>query len=109
MRSRHLDREPREQLGDDGRLVDPGACEVGSGEAPLDEQCAPFVVPRDEPCRATPRPLEERVRLVVRLVVRRRVELEDDLARRDDERPRRLERRLQREAPLRRALGGESG
>ncbi len=51
--------------------------------------------------------MRERVCLVVGLDVRRRVELEHDVAGRDDERVRRVDRLLELEPPLLGALGGE--
>ena len=95
------------QPSDHLRFVDTRAPELRSRDAALDEQRATRVVAFLEPHCAASAPELERVGLVVGLCVRRCVQLEHDLAGRDHERVRRVDRLLERERPLIRAVDDE--
>ena len=108
MRRPGVVRQPREDVDDHGRLVRVGQREGRPGNAPLDEERPALVVPREQPNGAVAVPPGERVRLVVGLEVRRRVQLENGVPGRHDERERRVVRLLELEPPGGRALRGEA-
>ena len=104
-----LQRQAREQLGDNCHLIGVDVRERRSRPAPLAEVCPTCVVARNDAHGSVARPALERLRLVIGLEVRRRVQLEHDLPRRHDERVGRVDRLLQLQAPLLGALGDERG
>ena len=109
MRAADLDLEARQQIRDDRRLVDSGVPEPRARHAPLHEERAPLVVAREHAHRAAAVPALERVRLGVGLEVRRRVQLQHGVARRHDERVRRVDRILELELPRLGALAHQPG
>ena len=106
---RDLDLETRHELADDRGLVATDMPELRSRPAALEEERAPLVVASEEPYGAVAAPGRECVRLVLGLVVRRRVELEDDVACREHERVRRVDGFFELERPLLDELGDELG
>ena len=95
--SRDPHREPSQQRRHDGRLVGPRVPERRPRPAALAEERPLLVVAREEPHRAGTVPALERVRLVVGLEMRGRIQLEDGIPGRDDERARRVDRLLELE------------
>ncbi len=77
--------QPRQELGDDGDLVDTRVPETRSRNAALDEKCTSLVVARHEPHGSGARPSLERVALGIGLDVRGSIQLEHDVACRNDE------------------------
>jgi hypothetical protein len=92
-----VDLEARQQLTHDGLLVDACVPETRPRQAALDEERPACIVPRDEPYGAATVPALECVGLAMCVDVRRGVQLEDDLPCRDNERARRVDRRLELE------------
>jgi hypothetical protein len=87
MRLGRLAPETRQELGQDGKLVRRCVPQLRAGPAALDEQGTTFVVPGRQPNGAVAVPELQRIGLVLGLVMRRRVQLEDAVAGRDDQRP----------------------
>ena len=100
MRLGRLAPETRKQVGHDDKLVPGLVPQLRAGPAALEEQRSSLVVPRRETNGAVAVPELQRIGLVLGLVVRRRVQLEDDVAGRDDQRPGIAERLLELEPPL---------
>jgi hypothetical protein len=92
---------------DDLGFLDLAVPELGPRDAPLEEQRTARVVARVKLYRTASVPEGERVGLVVGLLVRRRVQLEHDVAGREHERMRRVDRLLERQRPFRCALRDE--
>lgn len=101
--------EAREQLGDDGEVVDSGMPQLRSRNAALDEESTALAIAGVQQHRSPSAPVLEGVGLGVGFGVRRRVQLENELARRNDERVWRVDRLLELERPLLRAFGYEPG
>ena len=96
-----------QEPGRDRVLVGALLGEEGARHAALEEERTPFVVAREQAHGAPSVPAGERVRLVVGLEMRRRVQLQDSAAGRYDERAGCVERLLEVEIPLGGALGRE--
>ncbi len=92
---RDQQREPGEELRDDGVLVRVGIPETSPRSAALAQERAPRVVSGDEPHRARPVPPGEGIGFAIGLEVRRCVQLEHDLACGHDEGVRRVDRRFE--------------
>ena len=99
MRRADVELQARQQLGDDD-VSSTRRPRALSRHAALEQERPPLVVASDEPHRATAAPELECVGLVIRLEVRRRVQLEHDVTGGDDEGVRRLDRLLELERPL---------
>ena len=107
MRGRRGAGQSLEEPGHDRDLVGALLGEQTAGHAALEEERPPFVVAREQAHGAPSVPAGERVRLVVGLEMRRRVELQDGAAGRHDERAGRVVGLLELEIPLGGALGRE--
>ncbi len=107
MRVPDLDLEPWHQRGHDHGLVDLRVPQPRARPAALHEIRPPLVVAREQAHGSLAAPALERVGLVIRLEVRRRVQLQHRVARRHDERVRRVDRLLELELPRVRALAHE--
>ena len=107
MRRGDRDLESREEPGDDVGLVGVGVPELRARNAALDEQGAAGTIAGVQQHRSPSAPVLEGVGLGVGFGVGRRVQLEHELARRNDERVWRVDRLLELERPLLGALGHE--
>ena len=96
--------QSRDQLADHLDLVDLDVPESRSGHAALDQECMTLVVTLEQLHGALATPELECVGLVASLGVARREELQHGVACGNDERVRRLDRRLELERPLPRAV-----
>ncbi len=103
------DLQARDQLRDHFGFVAARIPEARSGKAALEEESPVIVGAGDELHRSPTAPLRERVRLVIGLPVRGRIELQHDVSGGHDERVRRVERLVELELPHLRALGDERG